>query len=148
MQKGFVFDVNKCTGCSACRIACIIENDLDAGLSWRDVGTFNPWRVHGIPVFHHSLACNHCVDAPCEKSCPANAYKKDPLTGAVCTPDEVWQMCDEMFEALSPWLPQFNGEGRRWNDIPQPNGGSLRAPRPAGTWRPPSLSGTEAQDDD
>jgi len=67
------------------------------------------------------------------------AVLHDPLTGAVCTPDEVWQMCDEMFEALAPWLPQFNGEGRTWSDIPQPYGGTLRAPRPAGDRRPPSL---------
>jgi len=54
------------------------------------------------------------------------AVLHDPLTGAVCNPDEVWQMCDEMFEALSPWLPQFNGKGRTWMDIPAPNGGTLR----------------------
>ena len=31
----------------------------------------------------------------------------DPLTGAVCNTEEVWAMCDEMFAALAPWLPQF-----------------------------------------
>jgi alpha-galactosidase len=31
----------------------------------------------------------------------------DPLTAAICTPDQVWAMTDEMLEALSPWLPQF-----------------------------------------
>ena len=35
------------------------------------------------------------------------AVLNDPLTAAVCTPDEVWKMCDEMFEALGPWLPEF-----------------------------------------
>ncbi len=35
------------------------------------------------------------------------ALLHDPLTGAVCTPDQVWKMADEMFEALAPWLPQF-----------------------------------------
>ncbi len=68
------------------------------------------------------------------------AVLHDPLTGAVCNPEEVWAMCDEMFEALSPWMPQFNGEGRTWHDIPQPNGGILRAVKPAGDYRPPSLS--------
>ena len=57
------------------------------------------------------------------------AVLHDPLTGAVCNPEEVWAMCDEMFEALAPWLPQFNGEGRRWEDIPQPPTGGLRAPK-------------------
>mgnify|MGYP005840255491 CR=1 FL=1 len=38
------------------------------------------------------------------------AVLHDPLTSAVCTPDQVWAMCDEMFEALAPWLPQFARE--------------------------------------
>jgi alpha-galactosidase len=67
------------------------------------------------------------------------ALLHDPLTGAVCTPDEVWEMADEMFETLAPWLPQFNGEGRRWPDIPLPDGGALRFPKPAGDWRPAPL---------
>ena len=68
------------------------------------------------------------------------AVLHDPLTGAVCNTKEVWQMCDEMFEALAPWMPQFNGEGRTWPDVPQPNQGILRAPRPTGEWVPPSLA--------
>ena len=66
------------------------------------------------------------------------AVLHDPLTGAVCNTEEVWAMCDEMFEALAPWMPQFNGEGRTWSDIPQPNGGALRFPKAAGEWTPPS----------
>lgn len=65
------------------------------------------------------------------------AVLHDPLTGAVCNTEEVWRMCDEMFEALAPWLPQFNGEGRTWEDIPAPS--TLRSPEPAGEWKPPSL---------
>ena len=68
------------------------------------------------------------------------AVLHDPLTGAVCNTDEVWQMCDEMFEALAPWMPQYNGEGKTWSDIPPPYNGTLRAPRPAGEWKPPSLA--------
>jgi alpha-galactosidase len=59
------------------------------------------------------------------------AVLHDPLTGAVCNTEEVWAMCDEMFEALAPWLPQFNGEGRTWPDIPLPGDGTLRFPKSA-----------------
>jgi alpha-galactosidase len=31
----------------------------------------------------------------------------DPLVGAICTPDEVWQMVDEMLVAQAEWLPQY-----------------------------------------
>jgi alpha-galactosidase len=60
------------------------------------------------------------------------ALLHDPLTGAVCNTEEVWAMADEMLEALAPWMPQYNGEGRTWADIPQPDGGALRFPRPQG----------------
>ena len=31
----------------------------------------------------------------------------DPLVGAICTPEEVWQMVDEMLVAQAQWLPQY-----------------------------------------
>ena len=33
----------------------------------------------------------------------------DPLTGAVCDPEEISQMVDEMVVAQRKWLPQFTG---------------------------------------
>ena len=43
------------------------------------------------------------------------AVLHDPLVGAVCSPDEVWQMVDEMLVAQAEWLPQYAGaiEGAR-----------------------------------
>ena len=35
------------------------------------------------------------------------AVLHDPLVGAVCNPDEVWQMVDELLVAQSEWLPQY-----------------------------------------
>lgn len=35
------------------------------------------------------------------------AVLHDPLVGAICTPDEVWQMVDEMLVAQANWLPQY-----------------------------------------
>ena len=37
----------------------------------------------------------------------------DPLTGAVCTPDEIKQMVDEMLVAQAQWLPQYKEEIER-----------------------------------
>jgi alpha-galactosidase len=38
------------------------------------------------------------------------AMLHDPLVGAVCNPEEVWQMTDEMLVAQAEWLPQFAAE--------------------------------------
>ncbi len=38
------------------------------------------------------------------------AMLHDPLVGAVCNPEEVWQMTDEMLVAQAQWLPNFSHE--------------------------------------
>ena len=38
------------------------------------------------------------------------AMLHDPLVGAVCNPEEVWQMADEMLVAQAEWLPQYTGQ--------------------------------------
>jgi DMSO reductase iron-sulfur subunit len=83
MQRAFTLDIDKCTGCQACEVACSVENELPPGTSWRSVETFNARHHPGLPAFHLSLACNHCVDAPCMEHCPALAYSKDDDTGAI-----------------------------------------------------------------
>jgi len=38
------------------------------------------------------------------------AVLHDPLVGAVCNPEEVWQLVDEMLVAQAQWLPQYRAE--------------------------------------
>ncbi len=87
MRPTFVFDQNKCTGCQACQLACVIENDLEPDASWRQINTFNERHYPGAPLFHISLACNHCAEPACMNACPALAYSKDSETGAVILDD-------------------------------------------------------------
>jgi len=39
------------------------------------------------------------------------AVLHDPLTAAVCDPEEIWQMVDEMLIAQAQWLPQYRKNG-------------------------------------
>ena len=41
------------------------------------------------------------------------AVALDPLCGAVLNLEQVWAMCDEMFDALGEWMPQFKQRKRR-----------------------------------
>ncbi len=79
----FVLDLDRCTGCAACVVACTNENPVADGLSWRRIHTFNAQRLATAPVYHFSLACNHCLEPACLAGCPADAYRKDGSTGAV-----------------------------------------------------------------
>lgn len=83
MPPAFVHDLATCVGCDACVVACASENRTQPGGFWRQIVTFNEDRHPALPVFHLSLACNHCLDAPCERHCPALAIARDERTGAV-----------------------------------------------------------------
>jgi alpha-galactosidase len=54
------------------------------------------------------------------------AAMMDPLTGAVCDPNEISQMVDEMLVAQAKWLPQYRRE------IPRA-GQRLKSEKPLGT---------------
>jgi len=81
--RGFLVDLDRCTGCHACVLACSTENALDWGESWRQIVTFNDEHHPVLPTYHLSLACNHCAEAPCMRHCPARAIRRDVSTGAV-----------------------------------------------------------------
>jgi Fe-S-cluster-containing dehydrogenase component len=83
----FVHDLETCVGCHACVIACANENALHDGRLWRQIVSYNPARHPAQPTFHLSIACNHCLDAPCLRHCPALAIARDPRTGAVLIDD-------------------------------------------------------------
>ena len=87
-QYSFEVDLDACSGCKACVVACHSLNGLDDDESWRDVGqlhgkpTANP--LHELPVIQHvTTACHHCLEPGCLSGCPVNAYEKDPHTGIV-----------------------------------------------------------------
>lgn len=89
----FAFDVNldTCSGCKACVVACHTMNGLDETESWRRVGTLvigesDPEAAPipaAIGVQHVTTACHHCEDPGCLNGCPVKAYDKDPETGIV-----------------------------------------------------------------
>ncbi len=108
MIRGFIYDREACVGCEACVVACSIANRGEAAVPWRHVFTFNPKRLPGLPVFFYSLACNHCMDAPCIPACPATAYSRDPVTGAVLLNADECIGCRYCTWACPYDAPQFN----------------------------------------
>ncbi|MGB3564148.1 MAG: DmsC/YnfH family molybdoenzyme membrane anchor subunit [Thermoanaerobaculia bacterium] len=107
-QALFTLDLNRCTGCSACSIACRTENDVGSGLGWRHVYTFNEAHLPNAGVFHFSLACNHCAEPACLYGCPAKAYTKDERTGAVLLDHDHCIGCRYCSWVCPYGAPQYN----------------------------------------
>ncbi|MGE0607018.1 MAG: DmsC/YnfH family molybdoenzyme membrane anchor subunit [Pirellulales bacterium] len=82
-QFAFEVDLDGCSGCKACVVACHNLNGLEESEMWRSVGL-----LHGgsseLPVLQHvTTACHHCLEPACLDGCPVNAYEKDCVTGIV-----------------------------------------------------------------
>ncbi|HSR11006.1 MAG TPA: 4Fe-4S dicluster domain-containing protein [Thermodesulfobacteriota bacterium] len=82
-MKSIFVEVEKCTGCKSCEIACALNR---SSLSRRlpDAIDEKPSplaRVRVEPAGEAAgfpVQCRHCTDAPCLDACPAAALYRDP----------------------------------------------------------------------
>jgi formate dehydrogenase iron-sulfur subunit len=111
-QYAFEVDLDRCSGCKACVVACHTLNGLDENETWRDVGLL-VGGSHTAPVMQHvTAACHHCLQPACMIACPVNAYEKDPVTGIVKHLDDQCFGCQYCTMACPYEVPKYHpGKG-------------------------------------
>lgn len=94
-QIVFTFDLTRCSGCMACVVACMDQNDIsDDGPSFRQVSQLEKGEYPSASVSFVSLACFHCSDAPCMAVCPKGAISRNPdQCGAIDVDDDLCIGC-------------------------------------------------------
>lgn len=107
-QYAFEVDLDRCSGCKSCVVACHTLNGLDETESWRDVGLLLGGSRSAPVMQHVTAACHHCLQPACMIACPVNAYEKDPTTGIVKHLDDQCFGCQYCTMACPYDVPKYH----------------------------------------
>ncbi len=108
-QYAFEVDLDACSGCKACVIACHHRNGLEEDETWRRVGQLQ--SQEGLPILQTiTAACHHCAEPGCMQGCPVQAYVKEEATGIVRHLDDQCFGCQYCIMMCPYEVPQYRSD--------------------------------------
>lgn len=127
VKWGMAIDLDKCTGCGACMVACQAENNLapvpDASNKLRVMNWLVVYELsNGKPFPEHEVAylprpCQQCAKQPCATVCPVVATERNEEGGIV---SQVYPRCIGCRYCMAAC--PYNARYFNWHDPVWPGG--------------------------
>lgn len=76
-RYGLAVDLNRCTGCYACVVACKSENSTLPGAHWIRIDEVEEGEYPKVSKTFIPMLCMQCGEAPCAHACPTGAIHQD-----------------------------------------------------------------------
>lgn len=111
-----ITDLNRCTGCLACTVACKAINGVPVGNFWIKTLRIGPHPTDDgsgdfpdVEMYFLPVQCQHCYEPECVKVCPTEASHID-APASVPMPD--FALCARATRAQHAW--SRSGLAGRW----------------------------------
>jgi Fe-S-cluster-containing dehydrogenase component len=108
-KRTLVIDLDRCSGCDSCIVACKFENNVDLGHYWCRVNAIGPTGSYPqIEMYWLPVNCQQCENPLCVSVCPTGASYRDPSNNVVLIDKEKCIGCEYCIYACPYGVRQYN----------------------------------------
>ena len=108
-KRAHVIDLDRCSGCDSCIVACKFENGIGLGVYWNRVLAIGPTGEYpNTEMYWLPVACQQCEVAPCITVCPSGASYRDADNDVVLIDKEKCIGCSYCLYACPYGVRQLN----------------------------------------